>query len=65
MPSVQEMLIVYNTAMRADLLRRDSAGNWPGQAITIQDGTLDLRSIDLTIDLPAIYRGTSSLRANM
>jgi Uma2 family endonuclease len=57
-PSVQEILIVYSTAIRADLLRRDAAGNWPEQAITIEDGTLDLRSIDFNVALPAIYRGT-------
>ena len=48
----------YSTAIRADLLRRDAAGNWPEQAIMIEDGTLDLRSIDFNVDLPAIYRGT-------
>src|ERR1700712_1672305 len=57
-PSVQEILIVHSTAIRAELLRRDATGNWPEQALTIEDGMLDLRSIDFTIGLPAIYRGT-------
>jgi Uma2 family endonuclease len=57
-PSVQEILIVHGTAIRADLLRRDAAGNWPEQATTIEEGKLDLRSIDFTIELVAIHRGT-------
>jgi Uma2 family endonuclease len=56
-PSVQEILIVYSTAIRADLLRRDAAGQHE-QAITIEDGMLDLRSIDFNVDVQAIYRGT-------
>jgi Uma2 family endonuclease len=54
-PSVQEILIVHSTAIRADLLRRDASGNWPEQATTIEDGQLGLRSIDFTVALPAIY----------
>jgi len=57
-PSVQEILIVHSTAIRADLLRRDAEGNWPEQAVTIEDGPLTLRSIDFTTDLTALYRGT-------
>jgi Uma2 family endonuclease len=57
-PSVQEILIVHSTVIRADLLRRDAAGNWPEQATTIEEGKLDLRSIQFTIELAAIYRGT-------
>jgi len=57
-PSVQEILIVHSTAIRAEVLRRDAAGNWPEQAIMIETGTLTLRSIDFTAELPALYRGT-------
>jgi Uma2 family endonuclease len=57
-PSVREILIVHSTAIRADLLRRDAEGNWPEQPLTIEEGPLDLRSIDFTVDLRAIYRGT-------
>jgi Uma2 family endonuclease len=57
-PSVQEILIVHSTAVRADLLRRDEAGNWPEQAVTIEVGVLELRSIGFTTDLSAIYQGT-------
>jgi Uma2 family endonuclease len=57
-PSVQEILIVHSTAIRADLLRRDATGNWPERALTIDDGPLELRSIGFSIDLAAIYQGT-------
>jgi Uma2 family endonuclease len=57
-PSVQEILIVHSTAIRADLLRRDAAGNWPERTLTIEDGVLDLQSINFQIDLIALYRGT-------
>lgn len=57
-PSVREILIVHSTAVRADLLRRDPDGNWPERALTVEDGTLDLRSIDFRIGLAALYQGT-------
>ena len=57
-PSVQEILILSSTAIRADLLRRDAAGNWPERALVIEDGTLELPSIGFRTDLAALYRGT-------
>jgi hypothetical protein len=48
----------WANVIRAELLRRDAAGDWPELAITIENGKLDLRSIDFTIELPAIDRGT-------
>ncbi len=57
-PTVQEILIVHSTAIRAELLRRNAAGNWPEQAVTIETGMVELRSIDFTVGLTAIYRGT-------
>ena len=57
-PSVQEILIVHSTAIRAEMLRRDAAGNWPELALTVDDGQLELHSIGFSFDLPAIYQGT-------
>lgn len=57
-PSVQEILIISSTAIRAELLRRDIAGNWPEQPLIIADGTLELHSIGFRTDLAALYRGT-------
>ena len=57
-PSLKEILVVSSTAMRADLLRRDLEGNWPTNAMVIQDGDLTLESIGLTLPLASIYRTT-------
>lgn len=57
-PSVQEILIVHSTTIRAELLRRDAAGNWPERTLTIEDGILEMRSIDFRIDLAAVYPGS-------
>lgn len=57
-PSVQEILIVHSTSIRADLLRRGADGNWPERPLTIEDGLLDLLSIGFQVNLAAIYQGT-------
>jgi Uma2 family endonuclease len=61
-PSLREILILGSTAIRADLLRRGSDGNWPAAAAVIVDGDLILDSIGLTIPLIAIYRTTRLAR---
>ena len=61
-PSLQEILVLSSTAIRADLLRRGSDGNWPKAATVIEDGDLVLNSIGLSIPLPAIYRTTRLAR---
>jgi Uma2 family endonuclease len=61
-PYVQEILIVHGTAIRADLLRRGAAGKRPEQAIMIEKCELGPRSIDFTVALPTIYRGTRLAR---
>ena len=57
-PSVQEILIVHSTAMRAELLRRGPDGAWPDRATTIEAGTLELASIDFRVDLASLYLGS-------
>jgi len=57
-PSLREILILSSTAVRAELLRRGSDGNWPAASTVIEDGDLILDSINLTLPLPAIYRTT-------
>jgi Uma2 family endonuclease len=61
-PSLREILILSSTAVRAELLRRDSDGNWPGASMVIEDGDLMLESIDFTVPLAAIYRTTRLAR---
>lgn len=57
-PSVREILIVHSTAMRAELLRRGPDGAWPDRATIIEDGMLELASIDFRVDLTSLYLGT-------
>jgi Uma2 family endonuclease len=61
-PSVRELLVVNSTRIEAELLRRDSDGARPEQPELIgPDGTLTLASIELTIQLTALYRTTALL----
>jgi Uma2 family endonuclease len=61
-PSLREILILSSTTVRAELLRRDSDGNWPAASTVIEDGDLILDSIGLTVPLAAIYRTTRLAR---
>lgn len=61
-PSLREILILSSTAVRAELLRRGSDGNWPAASTVIEDGDVILDSIDLTVALGAIYRATRLAR---
>jgi Uma2 family endonuclease len=57
-PDLREILILSSTAIRAELLRRGSDGNWPEASTAIEDGDLFLDSIGLNVALTAIYRTT-------
>ena len=48
-PSVSEILVVESVRTRAHLLRRDEQGNWPERALVIDDGLLELASIDFRV----------------
>lgn len=61
-PSLQEILLLSSTAVRAELLRRGSDGTWPAASTVIEDGDLVLESIDLTVPLAGIYRTTRLAR---
>jgi Uma2 family endonuclease len=57
-PSLREILLLSSTAIRAELLRRDSDGNWPAAPALLEGGDLSLDSIGFTAPLAAIYRTT-------
>ena len=61
-PSLQEILLLSSTSVRAELLRRGNDGNWPAASSVIEGGDLLLASIDLTVPLAAIYRTTRLAR---
>lgn len=60
LPSVQEILIVHSTAIRAELLRRGTDGVWPDNpdAIAGKRASIHLASIELDLPMTALYRGT-------
>jgi len=58
-PSVREILVVHSTRRLAELLRRDTDGNWPAEPEEVgPDGTLRLDSIAFACPLPAVYAQT-------
>ena len=61
-PSVKEILVIDSVRIRAELLRRDAQGNWPERALVIEDGELELESIEFRVPLAAIYRRTRLAR---
>jgi Uma2 family endonuclease len=62
-PTVREILVIDSTRMRAELLRRDQQGNWPERALVIDDGLVELESIDSRVPLAAVYRRTRLARS--
>lgn len=61
-PSVTEILVVDRVSIRAHLLRRGAEGNWPERAAVIEEGDLELHSIDFRVPLAALYRRTRLAR---
>ncbi len=58
-PSVREILVVRSAEIGADLLRRQSDGNWPEEPARIgADDALALDSIGFACTLRALYRTT-------
>jgi Uma2 family endonuclease len=62
-PSVNKILVIESTRMRAELLRRDRQGNWPERTLVIEDGMVKLESIEFRVPLAEIYRRTRLARA--
>jgi Uma2 family endonuclease len=61
-PSLQEILILSSTAIRAELIHRGGDGDWPATAVVTEHGDLTLDSVGLTVPLAAIYRNTRLAR---
>jgi len=58
-PTVVEILVVHSTKVMAELLRRDSNGQWPDEPSVLgPDDLITLTSIDFTTPLRSIYRTT-------
>jgi Uma2 family endonuclease len=57
-PSVQEILVLHSTRIRAELLRRGPDSMWPEHPEPVESGILTLNSIAFQVELAAIYRTT-------
>lgn len=63
-PSVQEILVIDSRKVSGVLHRRGGQGEWPDDPEELDAlSTVELRSIDLKVAMPAFY-ATSSLRAD-
>ena len=59
LPSVQEILVVHSTRIKAEILRRDAQGHWPPNPTAIEAGAMiELASIDAGFALKEVYVGT-------
>ncbi len=63
-PSVQEILVLHSTRIRAEVLTRDEAGAWPENPVVVERGSeVRLSSIALSFPIEEAYRHTYLLRS--
>ena len=55
-PDVREIVVIHTAARAVDLLRRRDDGTWPDDVTTVTEGPFTLTSIDLTLEVAALYR---------
>lgn len=57
-PALQEILVIRTTSVGVDLLRRGDDGKWPDRPLAITNRSFTPSSIDLSLPVAAVYRGT-------
>jgi Uma2 family endonuclease len=57
-PTLREILVIRTTSVGVDLLLRGDDGKWPEGPLAITTGAFTLSSIDLSLPVAALYRGT-------
>ena len=58
-PTIQEMLVVHSTEVKAELLTKGADGAWPGSpSIILAGGTAHLASIGMVLQFDDAYEGT-------
>jgi Uma2 family endonuclease len=57
-PTLREILVIRTASVGVDLLRREDDGKWPDRPLAITTGAFSLTSIDLSLPVAALYRGT-------
>ena len=59
LPSVKEIVVIWTTLRKANVLLRDKDGNWPENPVEIEDkGAVALASIGYALPIDEIYRST-------
>ncbi len=59
LPSVQEILVVHSTRVKAELLTRDATGAWPADPEVVEAGAaIRLASVGFDLPLAQAYAGT-------
>lgn len=59
LPSVQEILVVHSTRVKAELLTRDATGAWPADPEAVEAGAaIRLASVGFDLPLAQAYAGT-------
>lgn len=62
-PALREILVVRTASVGVELLRRADDGAWPDLPLLVTEGAFSLSSIDLTLPVAALYRGTGLIGA--
>ena len=57
-PTLREILVIRTASVGVDLLRREDDGKWPDRPLAITTGAFSLTSVDLSLPVAALYRGT-------
>lgn len=57
-PTLREILVIRTASVGVDLLCRADDGKWPDRPLAITSGDFTLSSIDLSLPVAALYRGT-------
>jgi len=57
-PTLREILVIRTASVGVDLLRRGDDGKWPDRPLVITTGAFTLSSIDPSLPVEALYRGT-------
>ena len=59
LPSVHEIVVIYTTRVRVDVLVRDATGAWPNNPVELSGGaSIPFDSIGLMMPVMTAYRGT-------
>ena len=53
---VREIVVIHTASIAVDLLRRREDGTWPDDVTPVTEGSFTLTSIDMSLEVAALYR---------